>query len=315
MPLTAQEINEHKGAVFTAGGVTGIITKTSVAPLERIKVLFQLQGPGACEGPPKYRGVGQTIRTIWQEEGLRGYYRGNGANCVRIVPVYAIKFATNDLIKGWIQGGSQAPLGLGGLIAAGSIAGLVQCCATYPLELVYTRLCMSAKMGTRYSGIADCFRRTAATEGVAALYKGFAVSLTSAIPFVAFQMTGYELMKRLAVWASGGGESGTYSKPSSVLVTMLCGAVSGVFAQTSVYPFDTVRKRMQVQGLNGRPRVYHNSFQCAKGIFLSEGFRGFYGGCLTNVIRAVPEAAIQFALFDAVRDSFVNLAIAKKSLS
>jgi hypothetical protein len=188
MPETAVGVGSRKATAIdtlltlAAGAVTGMVTKTAVAPLERTKVLFQLQGKGAIAGPPKYTSVPQALRLILSEEGPRGWYKGNGANCFRIVPVYALKFGFNDSFKGMMQShdatGRAIPLGLGGLIAAGSLSGMLQCAVTYPLELVYTRLVMATSLG-RYKGIVDCFVTTARTEGVGALYKGFGPSFVS----------------------------------------------------------------------------------------------------------------------------------------
>lgn len=264
-------------------------------------MLFQLQGKGAFSGPARYLTIPQTLRLVIAEEGFRGLYRGNGANCVRIVPTYALKFGCNDLIKNTLRGSSTAPLGFGQLVLAGSLAGLLQAVTTYPLELVYTRLCMSHSMGT-YTGISDCFRRVVQSEGPTALYKGFTVSAASSVPFVAMQMTGYEVAKRAAVYLAGDVEG---TEPG-VGTRMICGSAAGIMAQTSLFPLDTVRKRLQVQGLNGAPRVYNSAWECIKGIAQVEGIRGFYKGCVTNMIRAVPEAAIQFALFDIVRDFLLS---------
>ena len=62
---------------------------------------------------------------------------------------------------------------------------------------------------------------------------------------------------------------------------------------------------MQVQGIGGAARVYDNSWQAAVGIAKAEGIRGFFKGAGTNAVRAIPEAAIQFALYDFMRDLFL----------
>lgn len=91
--------------------VAGCASRTAVAPLERLKILFQVQdylsqekavastaggkftGAVAAAAPPKYNGVWRSLRRIGAEEGFRGYFRGNGANCARVFPYTAIQFA------------------------------------------------------------------------------------------------------------------------------------------------------------------------------------------------------------------------------
>ena len=84
-----------------AGAGAGAITKTSIAPLERIKILFQIQGmkkDGIGENR-QYKNVFQASSKILNEEGFLAFYKGNGANVLRVIPVYALKFAFNDAFK------------------------------------------------------------------------------------------------------------------------------------------------------------------------------------------------------------------------
>ena len=83
-------------AAFLAGGVAGAVSRTVVSPLERLKILFQVQSAGRTE----YQGsVLRGLVKIWQEEGWRGMLRGNGTNCVRIVPYSAVQFGSYNLFK------------------------------------------------------------------------------------------------------------------------------------------------------------------------------------------------------------------------
>lgn len=95
--------------------VAGCASRTAVAPLERLKILFQVQdylnhgkaavGSGKPTGAttavsvPKYNGVWSSLRRIGAEEGFRGYFRGNGANCARVFPYTAIQFAAYVLLS------------------------------------------------------------------------------------------------------------------------------------------------------------------------------------------------------------------------
>jgi len=81
---------------FIAGGVAGAVSRTVVSPLERLKILFQIQSVGREE----YKlSVGKALGKMWKEEGFRGFMRGNGTNCIRIVPYSAVQFGSYNFYK------------------------------------------------------------------------------------------------------------------------------------------------------------------------------------------------------------------------
>ena len=83
-------------AAFLAGGVAGAVSRTVVSPLERLKILFQIQSAGRTE----YKlPIGQGLLKMWRDEGWRGFMRGNGANCMRIIPYSAVQFASFNFYK------------------------------------------------------------------------------------------------------------------------------------------------------------------------------------------------------------------------
>lgn len=85
---------EVAGKTLLAGGVAGAVSRTVVAPFERLKIIFQTQGQ-----PPIYTGVVQALQKIGREEGVRGYFKGNGVNCVRIFPTSALQFYCYETYK------------------------------------------------------------------------------------------------------------------------------------------------------------------------------------------------------------------------
>jgi hypothetical protein len=117
-------ISQPVVASFFGGGIAGAVSRTVVSPLERLKILLQVQSVGREE----YKmSVGKALGKMWREEGWRGMMAGNGANCIRIVPYSAVQFGSYNLYKkvsltfllllgfGKVSGGSarQAAAGVG----------------------------------------------------------------------------------------------------------------------------------------------------------------------------------------------------------
>lgn len=123
---------------------------------------------------------------------------GNGANCLRVIPVHAIKFTLNDHLSvaathaerlrlGLPRGAAPPKLSFSTQLAAGCTAGAVQILVTYPLDLARTRLQLSEMAGANYRGIFHCLSDTFTREGPSALYKGLAPSLVAGVPYVGLQ--------------------------------------------------------------------------------------------------------------------------------
>ena len=175
---------------------------------------------------------------------VQAYYKGNGANVLRLLPDTAVKFALHDSFKVMFAPPDGRPLGLTGKLAAGSATGLIKCFSSYPLELARTRLAADvSQIGQprMYTGVAQCMLHTLQHEGTRGLYKGIIASAAAVVPYLAISFTAYdELQSRLAdnrdlrsAWWYG-------------LTKLGSGAAAGLVASTIVYPVDTVRRRMQV---------------------------------------------------------------------
>ena len=79
---------------FVAGGISAAVSKTVVAPLERVKILLQIQD--AQKFIPKdqqYKGIVDCFSRVYREQGFLSYWRGNVVNVVRYFPTQALNFA------------------------------------------------------------------------------------------------------------------------------------------------------------------------------------------------------------------------------
>ncbi|XP_020254037.1 graves disease carrier protein-like [Asparagus officinalis] len=119
-----------------AGGAAGAFAKTAVAPLERVKILLQTRTEGF-----KYLGIIQSLKKLKQHEGILGFYKGNGASVLRIVPYAALHFMTYEQYRCCLLN-NYPSLGTGPFIdlLAGSAAGGTAVLCTYPLDLARTKL-------------------------------------------------------------------------------------------------------------------------------------------------------------------------------
>lgn len=227
-------ISQPFTASFCAGGVAGAVSRTVVSPLERLKILFQIQSAGRED----YKmGVGRALKKMWQEEGWRGFMRGNGTNCIRIVPYSAVQFGSYNFYKRNIfESYPDADLTSFNRLVCGGLAGITSVTFTYPLDIVRTRLSIQsasfADLGAKPKALPGMWATLGVmykTEGgVAALYRGIVPTVAGVAPYVGLNFMTYEYVR-------------TYLTPEgdknpSAVRKLLAGAVSGAVAQTCTYP-------------------------------------------------------------------------------
>ena len=179
--------------MLLAGGTAGAIARTATAPLDRIKLLFQVQAvPSSGTSATAYTGVGQAALKIWREEGVTAFWKGNGTNIVRIFPYSAGQLMANDQYKRLVAT-KDGELTVPRRLAAGAAAGMTATALTHPLDTVRLRLALP---NSGYTGMANAFASMARTEGVISLYKGLGPTLVGIAPYAALNFASYDMLKR-----------------------------------------------------------------------------------------------------------------------
>lgn len=249
-------------------------TKTTVAPLERIKLLKQSQ---PYYNTNNYNSIFNSFRYIYKNEGLLGFYRGNLSNIARIGPAYMVKFPANEFYQKHIPGDKKS---YQYLLTCGVLAGLTQITITYPLDTLRTRMTLDLNMTKNYNSLYNCFKTIYKNEGLLGFYKGFGITGSTYPFYVGIQFSIYRYLKE---------DYGYFGAP-----------VAGFIAQTSMYPGDTIKRQMQINGLDNTKQKYRNLFHCVKSIYKNKGIRGFYPGLSINLIKSIPEATLQFVIYENV---------------
>ncbi|KEP65698.1 UNVERIFIED_CONTAM: carrier superfamily protein [Hammondia hammondi] len=169
-----------------------------------------------------------------------------------------------------------------------------------------------------YSGIGQCVRRIYSTEGLAGFYKGFAVSLWSGVPYVMLQMTFYELWKREIQKVAAPSRQSVRAAPvepaapasskapyfSTMLTSCVSGSLASFCAQLVVFPFDTARKRLMADGIDGRRKLYGSCRACLMSIYRREGFAALFAGLWPATLRCLPAGALQFTSYECFKFFF-----------
>jgi len=265
------------------GGVAGAVSRSAVAPIDRVKILMQTQHILLKE--TKYTGVMQTWRKIIKEEGFLKLWKGNITNVARVIPYSATQFASYDFFKHWITPTNKKQSTVERL-SAGALAAITATSITHPLDVIRLRLAVSPDL----KGFGDGFRHIVSENGLRSLYKGYTPTIISLAPFIAINFATFDTLK---TWAYPD------RKQQSTPVILGLGALAGIFAQTCCYPLDTVRRRMQLKGKN-----YASTLDAMKTIYIKEGFKGYYHGMVANATKILPNNALRFAVFELLKDHF-----------
>ena len=265
---------------FVAGGISGAVAKTVTAPLEAIKLKLQYTEDDD-------EGALDCARRILEREGWRGFYRGNLANVLRYFPTQAFNFAFKDKIKRLMPKVDRKKhpwRAFAVNIVSGGIAGAGSLVLVYPLDTARTQLliCTNDDGSPKYANMVDFFRDW--NGDVRKLYEGYVVSVAGIIPFRAIYFIVNDTLRAILPWIRDEGLKGLVSKFTCAQCAALCAAYAS-------YPFDTVRRRLQVDAQ--RPlgeRRYKGNLDCLKKVYRVEGVRALFRGAGYNAVRTVTSA-------------------------
>lgn len=289
-------VNFTKDLIY--GGLSGSITKTIVAPLERIKIILQIQD--SSKQIPKemrYKGIVDCAVRVYKEQGFLSFWRGNWTNSfVRYFPTQALGFAFDDsfkamLIKPEVKYSNLEYISRS--LLSGGLSGAVSQCFVYPLDFARTRLTADVSEKGKpkmYKGAIDCIVKIVKTEGgIPAIYKGFTISIIGNVFYKGIYFGGYNALKHIFY----------EDKVQTFWDKWLVSQIVTTTAQYAAYPFDSVRRRLMIRG-TGEDALYTTSLQCTKIMWKEEGFKGFFKGALANTFRGIG-GALGLVLYDTFK--------------
>jgi len=201
-------------ALFGFAAVSFLASSVVLVPGELIKQRLQVG---------QISSVSSGIRSIWNNEGILGFFAGYSAVCLRDVPYTMLELGIYDNLKSLYlnlkhkrrrpnsESGERQGITQMDEIVAAAITGGIAGYLTSPLDNIKTKLMLQATDAQMYSGFMDCARQMIRANGVASLFQGAAARVAWLVPFTAIYLPVYEIMKRTLqttnVMDSAGGSS------------------------------------------------------------------------------------------------------------
>ncbi|KAL7281985.1 hypothetical protein ACG7TL_003452 [Trametes sanguinea] len=252
-----------------AGLGAGVVAVLCMHPLDLLKVKFQV----ATDKPKG--GIGRAIWNSLQEiqarDGWRGLYRGVGANIAGNASSWGLYFLFYHMLKQRASGGDpNYKLSPGSYLLCSAEASAVTAIMTNPIWVVKVRMFTTAPKDPKayrslWHGLSSVYRQ----EGISGLYRGTTLALfgvsNGAIQFMVYEELkrwGFERKKRQ--FAKAGRE------------------------------YTTADDKLN----NRTAHLYPTIPECIKRTFAEEGFRGFYRGLGTNLVRVLPGTCVTFVVYE-----------------
>ncbi|KAF1986637.1 calcium-binding mitochondrial carrier protein Aralar2 [Aulographum hederae CBS 113979] len=326
-----------------SGAIAGMASGVVSCPFDVIKTRLQAQGAfnhGLKRSPRAsvvYHGMSDTARAIWKEGGIRGMYRGLSPSLLGLTSTWAVYMMAYESTKEFWKPKFENKW-IAHIMASVS-AGACSTIITNPIWVIKTRLMTQASARSvhkgqtpwHYQGTVDAARKMFRNEGLRTFYSGLSPALLG-LTHVAIQFPLYEYL-RLRFTGLEMGESGVRDASGKVnsnwFGTCCASFISKTCATCATYPHEILRTRLQTQqrtpsysqfesglvrpagsatsdGMINLPR-YRGVVRTFKIILAEEGWRAFYNGMGTNLVRTVPAAMTTMITFEAMKSTITSL--------
>ncbi|KAL1607804.1 hypothetical protein SLS60_002742 [Paraconiothyrium brasiliense] len=303
---------------FVAGGIAGIVSRTSTAPLDRLKVYLIAQTSVTKEAVDAaksgnvfraamnaWRPLAGATKELWQAGGMRSLYAGNGLNVVKVMPESAIKFGAYEAAKrafATLEGHSDPSIiHSWSKFVAGGMAGMISQFAVYPIDTLKFRMQCETVSGGLHGNrlIIATAKKMWRQGGIAAYYRGIGMGLVGIFPYAALDLGTFEYLKR-TVTIRNARKRGCHEEDAAPggFMTAAIGGFSGAFGASVVYPINLLRTRLQSQGTVLHPRTYTGIVDVTRQTIKGEGARGLFKGLTPNLLKVVPAVSITYVVYD-----------------
>uniref|UniRef100_A0A6N2LU17 Mitochondrial adenine nucleotide transporter BTL3 n=1 Tax=Salix viminalis TaxID=40686 RepID=A0A6N2LU17_SALVM len=322
-----------------AGAIAAMVSRTCVAPLERLKLEYILRG--------EQKNIVELIKKIASTQGLKGFWMGNLVNILRTAHIKAVNFCAYDTYRKQLLrfSGNVETTNFERFIA-GAGAGITATILCLPLDTVRGNLRFSSShlltvvpelsilaliissifLALRfhcYEGAPggpqpplDSNIRTKivapggeALGGVIGAFRHMYLHPLSVAPSGAVFYGVYDILKSAYLHSPEGQERLQYMSHHGQelnaldqlelgpIRTLVYGAIAGACAEFATYPFEVVRRRLQLQVQATKMSALAT---CVK-IIEQGGIPALYAGLFPSLLQVLPSAAISYLVYEFMK--------------
>ncbi|KAF8826317.1 hypothetical protein HHX47_DHR5000147 [Lentinula edodes] len=250
-----------------AGLGAGVVSTLCMNPLDLLKVKFQVATSSYSGGIGKQIWYG--LKDIYRESGFKGLYRGVGPNVAGNASSWGLYFLFYNMLKKRAAGGDiTQTLSAQEILLCSAQASAVTAVMTNPIWVVKVRMFTSPPGSPQaYQGLFHGFKNIVKVDGVQGLFRGTSLALVG-VSNGALQFMAYEKMKK---WG-----------------------------------FDMKRQQSLREGRDWNPQVdklndpqlYPTIRSTVSRTWSQEGYKGFYRGLATNLVRILPGTCVTFVVYE-----------------
>lgn len=330
--VTVGEDIRRSVGYFLAGGLSGVVSRTCTAPLDRIKVFLiartdlsstLLKNKGTLLHDIEIRRhkkvelekiqspIYRAIKTIYKQGGIKAFYVGNGLNVMKVFPESAMKFGSFEATKKVMCGiegvEDESQLSKVSTYLSGGIGGVIAQMTVYPIDTLKYRM-QCASLDSKVKGV-NLLKLTAMDlfkdGGIKVFYRGLLVGIGGMFPYAALDLGTFTTVKKWYMNQEAEKLNCPIDEiqlPNHLVLTL--GAASGTFGATLVYPVNLLRTRLQAQGTFAHPYTYDGFFDVARQTIKREGVQGLFKGLVPNLAKVIPAVSISYLMYENLKKAF-----------
>ncbi|KAJ5864024.1 uncharacterized protein N7529_005940 [Penicillium soppii] len=210
--------------------------------------------------------------------------------------------------SGEVNQAEKSVFGMPGFVVdflMGGVSAAVSKTAAAPIERIklliqnQDEMLKVGRLDRKYNGIADCFKRTAASEGVVALWRGNTANVIRYFPTQALNFAFRDTYKSMFAYKK---ERDGYAK--WMMGNLASGGAAGATSLLFVYSLDYARTRLANDAKSSKgtgERQFNGLVDVYRKTLASDGIAGLYRGFGPSVLGIVVYRGLYFGMYDSIK--------------